>query len=128
MRGRGVSVLLILALVVGAFLILDGIAGLITNDSIVGQVGRALGTQASAIRIIVAIIELAAGALLIVSRFIDVGRLSGFLSLVLLIAWAVVIALVLFVRNLAPDELGWWIALLQDLIVLAAIWVVTREE
>ena len=128
MRGRGISIVMILALLVGAFLVLDGIGRLVQADSVGGQIARAFGTDGSTINIIVAIIELVAGAIVVLSQFTSLGNLDGLLKLAVFIAWIVVMALVLFVGGFAIDTLGWWIALVQSSIVLAVLWLVRSDN
>jgi len=120
---RSISIVLVLALFVGAFLVLDGIARLSQADSLTGRIGRAFGTDESTINVVVAIIELAIGAIVVVSRFARLGRLDAPLKLLSFVAYIVVIVLVLFVGGPAADTIGWWINLAQYGIVLAVLWM-----
>ncbi|MFW5716525.1 MAG: hypothetical protein ACOC0E_03665 [Spirochaetota bacterium] len=114
----------ILTILVGAFLLLDGIAGLTQANSFVGEIGRALGARGSTINLIIAIVEVVAGALLLLSLIVNLGELERFLGIGIFIAWAVVMVLVFIVNNFAPDTLGWWIGVTEYSIILAAIWMV----
>ena len=125
---KSISIVMILAVLVGAFMLLSGIAGLVRADSVVGQVGRALGTQGSSINIVVATIALAAGAIVLLSQFVSLGQLAGVLKLGVFIAWIVVMVLVLFVGGVAADTLAWWISLIQYGIILAVLWLVRGEK
>ncbi|MFW5689831.1 MAG: hypothetical protein ACOC1U_09685 [Spirochaetota bacterium] len=119
---------LILTILVGAFLLLDGIAGLTQANSFFGEVGRALGARSSTVNMIIAIVELIAGALLLLSLVVSLGELERFLGLAIAIAWIVVIVLVFIINNFAPDTLGWWIGLIESLIILAVIWLVRGQR
>ncbi|MFP4112840.1 MAG: hypothetical protein ACLFUA_00600 [Spirochaetales bacterium] len=114
----------ILTILVGAFLLLDGIAGLTQANSFVGEIGRALGARGSTINLIIAIVEVVAGALLLLSLIVNLGELERFLGIGIFIAWAVVMVLVFIVNNFAPDTLGWWIGVTEYSIILVAIWMV----
>lgn len=115
---------MLLTLLVGAFLLLDGIAGLTQANSFFGEVGRALGARTSSVNLVIAIIELVAGALLLLSAFVSLGELERFLGIAIFIAWAVIIVLIFVVNNFAPDTLGWWIGVVEYSIILAVIWLV----
>ncbi|MFW5737388.1 MAG: hypothetical protein ACOCYX_00610, partial [Spirochaetota bacterium] len=71
----------ILTILVGAFLLLDGIAGLTQANSFVGEIGRALGARGSTINLIIAIVEVVAGALLLLSLIVNLGELERFLGI-----------------------------------------------
>jgi hypothetical protein len=114
----------ILTILVGAFLLLDGIAGLTRANSFFGEIGRALGAQGSTVGLIIAIIEVVGGALLLLSLIVNLGELERYLGLVIFIAWAVIMVLVFLVNNFAPDSLSWWIGLIEYSIILAVIWLV----
>jgi len=125
--GRGISIVLILAVLVGAVLVLDGIGRLVQADSLGGRLGRALGTDSSTINIIVAIIELAVGAIVLLLQVTSLGNIDGLLKLLCFFAYIAVIVLVLFIGNLAADTLSWWISLVQSGIVLAVIWLLRSD-
>ena len=128
MARRGISILMILGILVGAFLLLDGIAGLIDADSLVGRISGAFNQSGRTIAIIVAVIEVAAGALLVLSQFTSIGKLDATLRVAIFIAWIVVMVLVLVVADFAPATLGWWRLLIQYSIILAVIWLVKGER
>ena len=125
---KSISIVLILALLIGAVLILDGIGRLVQADSLLGRAGRAVGTQSSTINIIVAIIELAAGAIVILTRFTSFGKSDAFLGLLALIGWAAVIVLTLFVTGFAIETLSWWLALAQSGVILVALWLIRTDR
>lgn len=124
MARRTMDITFILTVLVGAFLLLDGIAGLTQANSFVGELGRALGARGSTVNLIVAVIELIAGALLLISLFVNLGQLQGFLGIGIFIAWIVIMVLIFVVGSFQPDTLGWWINVLQYSIILAVIWMV----
>lgn len=128
MARRRFDISLILTILVGAFLLLDGVAGLSQANSLVGEIGRAFGTQGSTINMIVAIVEVIAGALLLLSLIVSLGELERFLGIGIFIAWIVIMVLIFIVGNFAPDQLGWWTSLLQYSIILAVIWLVKGQR
>ncbi len=128
MAKRSLGIRFILTALVGAFLILDGIAGLNRSSSFLGELGRALGARSSTITMLVAVLALVAGALLILGLFLNLGDLDRFLGIGIFIAWLVVIVLVFFVGRFAPDQLSWWTGLVQYSIILAVIWMVRTQR
>ena len=124
MKRQTLDISFILTLLVGAFLLLDGIAGLSQSSSFIGELGRALGVRRSTITLVVAIIGIVAGALLILGLFLSLGELDRFLGLAIFIAWLVVMVLIFVVGNFAPESLSWWRSLVQYGIILAVIWMV----
>lgn len=124
MARRSFNMTWILTLLVGAFLMLDGIAGLNQSNSLMGQIARAFGTQGSTIALVIAIVELVAGALLLLSLFVDLGQLDATLGIVIAIAWIVIMVFTFFLSNFNPDSLIWWRSLVQYTIILAVIWMV----
>ncbi|TVR56368.1 MAG: hypothetical protein EA426_13790 [Spirochaetaceae bacterium] len=128
MAKRSLDIRFILTILVGAFLVLDGIAGLNRSSSFLGELGRALGSQGSTITMIVAVLALVAGALLILGLFLNLGDLDRFLGIGIFIAWLVVIVLVFFIGRFSPDQLSWWTGLVQYSIILAVIWMVRAQR
>lgn len=128
MAKRSLDIRFILTILVGAFLVLDGIAGLNRSSSFLGELGRALGAQGSTITMIVAVLALVAGVLLILGLFLNLGDLDRFLGIGIFIAWLVVIVLVFFIGRFSPDQLSWWTGLVQYSIILAVIWMVRAQR
>ncbi len=128
MAKRGFGIVMILAVLVGAFLLLDGIAGLMKADSLVGQISGAFNKSGRTIAIVVAIIEVIAGALLVLGQFVSIGSLEPTLRVAIFIAWIVVMVLVLVIADFSPDKLAWWRSLLQYSILLAVIWMVKGDN
>ena len=124
MARRNFNMTWILTLLVGAFLLLDGIVGLNQSNSVVGQIARAFGTQGSTIALVIAIVELVAGALLILSLFVDLGQLDSTLGIAIAVAWIVIMVFTFFLSNFNPDSLVWWRGVVQYSVILAVIWMV----
>ncbi len=128
MARRSFDMTMILTLLVGAFLVLDGLAGLTQAQSFLGELGRAIGARGATINMVVAVIELIAGSLLLLSLFVGLGELERFLGVAIFLAWAAIIVLLFIVNNFAPDTLGWWVGLVQYCIILAVIWMVKARR
>ncbi len=130
MSGRGLDVIGILVILVGAFMFLDGIDALTGNTrGIAGlshDISRALGGSGNTANIIFAVIEAAAGALLIISRFMSIGALEGVLRVAVFIFWLVlmVFTLVLGGNIKAIDTLAWWSSLVNHSIILVILWMI----
>jgi uncharacterized membrane protein YphA (DoxX/SURF4 family) len=114
----------ILTLLVGAFLVLDAIAGLVGISNYIGQIGAEFGASGRTVTLVLAIVELLAGALLLLGLFFDLGQLDGIVGLVILGAWILVIIFTYFIGNFRPDALGWWTGFVQSLIILVVFWIV----
>lgn len=120
----------ILVILVGAFMLLNGIAVLTANTQGFGgfahDVSRAFGGSGNSVNIVIAVIQLVAGALLIISRFVSIGVLDSFLRIALFIFWIVVMVLSLVLGGNINriDTLGWWIALVNQSIILVILWMI----
>ncbi len=127
---KGLNIVGILIILVGAFMLLNGIAALTGNTEGLGgmshDISRAFGGSGNTFNIIIAVIELVAGALLIISRFASIGALDGFLRIAIFIFWIVVMVLALVLGNniKAIDTLGWWISLVNHGIILVILWMI----
>lgn len=127
---KGMNIVGILIILVGAFMLLSGIAALTGNTEGLGgmshDISRAFGGSGNTLNIIIAVVEIAAGALLILSRFTSIGALDAFLRLGVFIFWIVVmvLALVLGGNIKGIDTLGWWIALVNYSIILVILWMI----
>lgn len=124
MARRSFDISVVMTLLVGALLLLDGVAGLLYSQSFVGELGRALGSQSAAVRLIVAIVEVVAGALLVLSIIVDLGQLGQALGLAIFLVWVAVMVIRFVINDFQPDTLNWWIDVIQYGIVLAVIWQV----
>ncbi len=127
---KGLNIVGILVLLVGAFLVLDGIDALSGNSQGFGGMGhdvsKAFGGKGNTANIIFAVIELVAGALLIASRFMSLGSLDGILRIAILIFWIVYILLALILGGniKAIDTLAWWVTLVNYCIILVILWMI----
>jgi len=128
MARRSLDITFILTILVGAFLLLDGVSGLTQANSFFGEIGRAMGVQSSTINLIIASLEVVAGALLLISLVLSLGQLERFLGIAIFIAWLAIIVLRYFVDAFSPDTLGWWIGVVEYCIILAVIWLVAARR
>lgn len=113
-----------------------GLAGLfyLTNTGglgggeVMSGMKQLLGNET--LRVIVALIMLAAGAVLIVGLFgLIPGNILHYACLAILILWIIKIIMSLFFNNfLKPDFLAWLALLSSDLIVLAGAWGVSTTS
>jgi len=130
MASRKFDLVGILILLVGAFMLLNEIAALTGNTQGLGgvahDVSRAFGGSGNTLAIVIAVIEIAAGGLLIISRFASIGALDRFLRVALFLFWIVVmiLGLVLGGNIKAVDTLGWWISLVNHSIILVILWMI----
>ena len=134
MSSRSFNIVGVLIILVGAFMLLDGIGALTDNTQGFGgfshDISRAFGKAGNTVAIILAVVEVAAGALLILSRFVSIGALDSGLRIAVFIFWIVVMifALVLGDNIKAVDTLGWWKALVNHLIILLILWLMTDRQ
>jgi uncharacterized membrane protein YphA (DoxX/SURF4 family) len=127
------TTLFVLQIVVAAYLISLGILGIMHWQSGAAQFGRGLtrafGGTNNPLNLIVAIVELAAGAIVLLGLFVSMR--SGLLAaatLVIAILWVIQIIIVFFARDIfEPDFLSWLNRLSADLIVLLALWLINRK-
>ncbi len=130
MASKRINVVGILVILVGAFMLLNGIAVLTANTQGLGgfahDVSKAFGGSGNTVNIVIAVIELIAGALLIISRFISIGVVDSFLRIALFIFWIVVMVLSLILGGNINriDTLGWWISLVNQSIILVILWMI----
>jgi len=123
----------VLQIVVAAYLITLGLLGIIYWQSGGAQfardLNRAFGGSSNPFNLIVAIVELAAGAIVLLGLF--TGVRSGLLAaatLVIAILWVIQIIIVFFARDIfEPSFLVWLNRLAADLIVLLALWLINRK-
>jgi len=120
----------ILIILVGAFLLLSGIGSLTGNTRGLGgfanDVSKAFGGSGNSFNIILAVIEIIAGGLLLLSRFVSIGVLDSFLRIAVFIFWIVLMVLSLVlggnIENI--NTLGWWISLVNQSIILVILWMI----
>jgi hypothetical protein len=127
------ATLLVLQIVVAAYLITLGLVGIIHWNSGAAEFGRGLirafGGRNSPVSLIVAIAELAAGAIVLAGLFLRVrSRLLYAATLVIAILWVIQIIVSFFARNIfEPDFWVWLNRLAATLLVLLALWLVNRK-
>ncbi|OHD71769.1 MAG: hypothetical protein A2V99_17615 [Spirochaetes bacterium RBG_16_67_19] len=127
------TTVLVLQIVVAAYLIPLGLLGIIYWESGGAQFARSLtrafGGSNNPLNLIVAIVELAAGVIVLLGLFTSVR--SGLLAaatLVIAILWVIQIIIVFFARDIfEPKFLVWLNRLAADLIVLLALWLINRK-
>jgi len=127
------STLFVLQIVVAAYLITSGLLGILYWNSGAAQFGRGLhrafGGSDNPVNLIVAIVELAAGVIVLLGLFASLRRDLLFVAtLVIAILWAVLILVNFFARGFfEPNFLAWLNRLAADLIVLLALWLINRK-
>lgn len=132
-KNASFEVLIVLQIVLAAFLITLGLVGLVHWNSDLAQLGRGInrvfGRANNPFNLIAAIVELAAGLIVLAGVFFSVkSRLLYAATLVIAILWAVRIVAGFFARNaFEPDFLIWLNRLTADLIILLALWLVNRK-
>ncbi len=120
----------ILIILVGAFMLLSGISTVVGNTQGSGgfanDLSKAFGGSGNTFNIIIAVVEIIAGGLLILSRFASIGALDSFLRIAIFIFWIVLMVLSLVlggnIENI--DTLGWWISLVNQSIILMILWMI----
>jgi uncharacterized membrane protein YphA (DoxX/SURF4 family) len=123
----------VLQIVVAAYLITLGLLGIIHWESGGAQFARSLtrafGGSNNPLNLIVAIVELAAGAIVLLGLFTSVrSGLQAAATLVIAILWVIQIIIVFFARDIfEPEFLVWANRLAADLIVLLALWLINRK-
>lgn len=115
-----------LALVFIAF----GIAGLISYNSSLNEVSRALarmfGSSTNFVPVVVSIVELIAGAFLLLVLFVEVSpnAVRG-ISFVILVLWIVNIVIAYFANGIfQPTFFAWLYNLAPNLVILCGLWAI----
>jgi hypothetical protein len=125
---------LVMQIAVAAFLITLGLAELMHWDSGLAQLGRginrAFGRANNPVSLIMAILELVAGGLVLISAFAFVQtRLLYYSTLAIAILWALRILFGFFSQGVfEPDFVIWLNRLAADVIILLALWMVSRQH
>ncbi len=125
--------LFVLQCVVAVFLVTLGLMALLEYDSdwsrFARDVNRLFGRANDPLAVIVAIVEIVAGALVFAALFVPVKRRWLYLTtLVIAIVWAVWIVVDLVVnRAFQPSFLAWLNQLASDLVLLLALWLINRK-
>ena len=118
----------LLQIALAIFFGLTGLSYLLKYDTAGAAMSRLFGNDTTLL-LIVAIVELVAGIILLVGIFglVDTKYMyiAGF---VILVFWAINIALSYFINNLfKPDFIPWLQGLSLQLIILAGLWGVTSR-
>jgi hypothetical protein len=123
----------VLQIVVAVFLFTLGLIGIIDWNSNLSQFGRGLnrlfGGSDNPLNLIVAIVELAAGAIVFIAVFVAVtSRLLYWLTMVIAVLWLLEIIVGFFAQGaFEPDFTVWLNRLAADVILLLALWLVNRK-
>lgn len=126
--GISVSSAFFLQLSLGVFFVMLGYLGIENHESTMSAVGRFFGRD-DTMRYVMAIIEIAMGAVLVLGLFISVSSgLSRLISVALFILWAFYMALTFFVNDLGkPDWASWLYKVSWNAIILVSLWMVGRK-
>lgn len=123
----------ILQIVVALFLFTLGIIGIIDWNTTASQFGRSLtrlfGGANNPLNIIVAIIELAAGVIIVGALFVMVAsRIIYILTFIIAILWIVEIIIGFFAEGaFEPNFVVWLNRLAADVIILLSLWLINRR-
>lgn len=132
-RSSGFDATLLIQIALVLFLITLGIVGLTEYNSRLSELGRSLnrlfGRADNPVNLIVAIAELVAGIIIGLALFVPIERrVIWVCCIVIVILWIINILFVFFFNNtFAPDFAIWLNGLSADLIILAALWLVTQR-
>ena len=126
------EVVLLLQLGVGLFLATLGIAGIAHYNTDLNELGRAVtrlfGGKNDPTSLVVAIVQLVAGAAVLGALFVPVkGKALSFLTLAVTVLWLVYLVVVAARTAFEPDLVSWLNTLAADLVVLVALWMVNRR-
>ena len=134
MRRTGSSGML-LQLSLGLMFIMMGIAAISGATSGVGgffnDLDSLFGGSRGTVQVVIGVIQLVAGALLLLSLFgLIKENITQILLLIILVLWAIELLLqfVLGGNLLQPDILTWLSRLAPNLVIFAALWVVYEQR
>jgi len=135
MAKRSVSfdAITVMQIVVAVFLFTLGLIGLVDWNSSLAQFGRSVnrffGRADNPLNLIVAVVEMAAGAIVFIALFITVAnRLIYVLTLIIAILWVVEIIVAFFGQDpFKPDFLVWLNRFAADVIILLSLWLINRK-
>lgn len=129
---RSVDSMFFVQLSLALMFIAVGIVGITNYNSDISQFGRSVGNlfgrSNDIVPILFAIIQLAAGILLLVSLFVGFpGNILSISLLIIFIFWVVNIAMAFFLNDLfEPDFIVWLSRVSPQLVILSALWLVYR--
>lgn len=131
---RQFSFLTTLSLILGIYLLILGVSGLVHYDSPGGEITRFFneltGDESHTVNLIISLLLLPAGLIVFVYPFTrERARLFQGLLLFVITLWVLRIVYVRFFLSFSGnvDFLPWFRLLLQDLIVLSGLFVVRRS-
>ncbi|GAB6090080.1 hypothetical protein [Spirochaeta dissipatitropha] len=134
MRRNGSSIFL-LQLSLGIMFVMVGVAAISGATSgiggFMGDMNRLFGGNQRTVTIIVAVIQIVAGSLLLLSLFgLIKENIMQILLLIILVLWALelVLRFVLDGNLLQPDILVWLGNLAPNLVIFAALWVLFEQR
>jgi uncharacterized membrane protein YphA (DoxX/SURF4 family) len=124
--------LFVLQCVVAVFLVTLGLMALLEYDSdwsrFARGVNRFFGKANDPLAVMVAVVEIVAGALVLAALFVPVRKRWLFwTTLAVGIAWIAQIVLVRFVPGDFEPFLAWLNGLAGDLVVLGVLWLINRK-
>lgn len=124
---------IVVQVVLAVFLFTLGLIGIMNWNSSLGQFARGMnrlfGGAGNPFNIIVAVIQLAAGAIMFLAIFIgDLNRVLYWTTWIVVVIWIVEIIVDFFAQNaFEPNFLVWLNRLAADLIILGVLWVINRK-
>ena len=124
---------IVVQIVLAVFLFTLGLIGIMDWNSSLGQFGRGMnrlfGRAGNPFNIIVAIIELATGAIMFLGIFIsNLNRVLYWATWIVVVIWIVEIIIDFFAQGaFEPNFLVWLNRLAADVIVLGVLWLVNRK-
>jgi hypothetical protein len=124
---------IVVQIVLAVFLFTLGLIGIMDWNSSLGQFGRGMnrlfGRAGNPFNIIVAIIELAAGAIMFLGIFInELNRVLYWATWIVVVIWIVQIIIDFFAQGaFEPNFLVWLNHLAVDVIILGVLWLINRK-
>ena len=129
-RSNGLSPFFFLQISLGVYFGVLGIEGISGYSSRGAQLLRLFGNN-DILNLLIAIVLLVAGIFLVGSLFAPIGgNLAPIIYIAVIIIWAIVIILTLFLNNsfLKPSFLTWLAELAWRVAILAGTWIVSRKD
>ncbi|MEI6876002.1 MAG: hypothetical protein WCL50_12835 [Spirochaetota bacterium] len=119
----------VLQICLGAFFLVLGIMGVTSYKSNLSGVLRFFGKN-DTLNIVVAIAEIAMGAVLLIGLFAKVsGQIGQILGIVLALLWVIYLVMTYFVNKpFEPSFIEWLFKLSRDLVILVSLWIVGRRS
>ena len=124
---------IVVQIVLAVFLFTLGLIGIMDWNSSLGQFGRGMnrlfGRAGNPFNIIVAIIELATGAIMFLGIFIsNLNRVLYWATWIVVVIWIVEIIIDFFAQGaFEPNFLVWLNRLSADVIILLSLWLINRK-